>query len=90
MLVEKYGSGLGNHSAADYGVSEDEPAKQIIITQQNIRFKIMSMWVIKFLTTYAKRKMRYFKSSYVLNDQYYGVIMFFVISKMVLPNIHKD
>ena len=46
------------------------------------------LFIKNSLTTYGKRKLKAFKSSYNFNAQIDGAAMFFVIVKMVWPDTH--
>ena len=62
--------------------------KKAIISQKSLRSNIISLWIKNSLNTDAKRKLRYFKTSYTYNNQDYGSVMFFVVVKMVRPDTH--
>ena len=47
---------------------------------------MIGLWIKNSLTTDNKRKLRYFKSAYNFNAQFYGAAMFFVILKLVQPD----
>ena len=68
-----------------YGTEPDDPEKQEIIAQQHLRYNILGLWIKNFLTTDGKRKLRAFRTAYNFNNQYYGVVIFFVMVKMVHP-----
>ena len=48
---------------------------------------MLGIWIDKSLTTYAKLKLRAFRSAYNTNNQYYGSAIIFVIVKTVPPDI---
>ena len=79
---------MGSHFTADYGSEEDVSYKQLIISQQLHRPKMLSLWIKNSLTTDAKCKLRAFKDSYTYYNQDYGSAMIFVIVKMVRPETH--
>ena len=76
---------MGRHSTSYYDAAVRITAKQAIISQQRIISNIICLWIKNSLNTDAKRKLRYFKTSYTFNNQYHEAVIFFVIVKMVRP-----
>ena len=80
------GAGLGRHPTADYGSAPYYPVKQLIITQQCLRYKVLGLWINYLLTTDYKLKLRDFRTSYTFNNQDDRAVIFFIV-KMVRPVI---
>ena len=76
--------GLGRLPTAYFEAAPDDVAKQTLISQQRLRKKNLGLWINSSLTTYAKLKLRAFRSSYTFNSQDYLSAMLFVVIKMVL------
>ena len=79
--------GLGRHPTADYGAAEDDTAKQKIISQQRLSFKMLGLWIKNSLATDAKCNLSTYKISYTYYNQYNRTAMLFSIIKMVRPDI---
>ena len=86
LWADNSGSGIGHKNTSYYGGAEYVASNQVIIYQQNLRFKILILWVKSLLTTYEKRKLRYSKTSYAFNVQDNGAVIFFVVVKIVCPD----
>ena len=86
LWEENSGSGLGHHPTSDYEVSSDISAKQALIYQERLRYKMISLWIKNSLTKDEKRKLRSYKISYSYNRQDDGSTIFFVILTMAIPN----
>ena len=81
------GAGLGRHPTENHEAGLDDPQNWAIIDQQRLSSNVLGIWIDKSLTTYAKRKLRAFRSAYNFNNQYYGSAIIFVIVKKVPPDI---
>ena len=74
------------HPTADYGAAANFPSKKLIISQQRLKSKNLSLWIKNSLTTDEKHKLRAFKTSYTYNNQDDGATIFFVIVKFYRPD----
>ena len=77
---------LGRHPILDYGTAVENPDNHLIVSQQRIRYKMLSLWIKTLLATGAKLKLRAFKTSYTYNNQDNGAEMLFVVVKIVRPD----
>ena len=80
-------AGSGHHPTADYGAAEDDTAKQKIISQQRLSFKMLGLWIKNSLATDAKCNLSTYKISYTYYNQDNRTAMLFSIIKMVRPDI---
>ena len=76
LWVNNTGAGFGHHPTSYYGAAEDVLSNQAIITRKRLRYKILVLCINNFLTTDAKFKLRYLKTSYTFNNQYDGDTIF--------------
>ena len=83
LWADNSGADLGSHPIANYAAGLYYASKQALISQQHLRSKMLGLWIKNSMNTNSKRKLRYFKSAYNFNSQYYGSAMLFVIVKMV-------
>ena len=90
LWTNNSGSGLVHLPTEDYGAAPDESAKQALILQHCIRYKIMVLWTNNYLTTKAKRKLRAFINSYTFKNQYDGSAILFFMVKMVRPDTRAE
>ena len=74
---------MGHNPVTDYGIESENTANQLIFAQKRLISNMLSLWIKKSLTTYAKLKLRASKISYTYNNQDDGYAIFFVIIKMV-------
>ena len=86
LWANKSGAGLGCISTAYYGAAPDDVEKQVLISQQSLRSKILGLWIKNSLTAEGKRKLIVFRTSYTFKHQDYGAAMFFVVVKIVCPD----
>ena len=88
LWYDNSGADLGCHPTKNYAEGLDNAEKQAIISQQRLRSNMLGLWINNSLTTDYNCKLRDSKSEYILNAQYDGSEMLFVILKMVLPDTH--
>ena len=81
------GAGLGRHPTENHEAGLEDPQNWEIIDQQRLRSNVLGIWIEKYMTTDAKRKLRAFRYAYNFNNQYYGSAIIFVIVKKVPPDI---
>ena len=89
-MGQKKGGVLGCLPTAYYGASPDDAEKQVLISQQRIKSKILGLWINNYLTTETKIKLRYFIYSYKFNSQDDGDAMFFVVVKILCPDTRDE
>ena len=77
---------MGRHYTENCAAVLDDASKQALIPHQRLMFNMICLWINNSLTTNVNCKLRYFKSTYTFNAQYYGSAMFFVTVKMVRPD----
>ena len=77
------GADLGRCTTENCATGLDGGEKQAIISQYRLRFKVIGIWIKKYLTTYAKCKWRAFRYAYAFDTQDDGAEMLLVNVKMV-------
>ena len=86
LWADNSGADLGSHPTENYASGLDYAEKQAIFSQKRLMSKMLGIWIKKSLYTDAKRKLKYFKSSYNFKYQDDRSAIFFVIVKIVRPD----
>ena len=81
---------MGHHSIEDYVTADNEYFNQGIIYQQRLRSKVLILWIRNLQTTDSKRKFKAFKIAYTFNIKEERGALFFVIIKMICPDIRAE
>ena len=69
LWSDNSGACLGRHPTENDGAGLYNPEKYAVIVQQSLRSKMSGIWIKNSLTTYDKRKLRAFRSTYTFNTQ---------------------
>ena len=89
--VHNSGADFGRHPKADYGSSADDAEKQALISQELLRYKMLSLHIRRSPTTHGKRNLRAYNISYDQSGQdYISVMVFIIVNPYDLIHVKDD